>query len=209
MASRRNSALKFYISGRQAQSLHGLADLAGGVLSAFDTAVIRATAGVKRRALPAAKRAVREHYGVKASALADKYRLETGTSRRRGEGASGFVSIWASTRQISLIDFNGRWGGIRTKGAVAQIEKGKSKVYDSAFIAVIQGRKAIRVRTRDAALQKRVPRGPVRILRGPSPFEMLSGLDHRGSRAARDRVLAELTAFYSGEFRRQFTLSRK
>ena len=56
--SRRNSALKFYVNGRRAKDLHGLTGVAGRVLSSFDTAVTRAVVGLKRRAGPAASRAV-------------------------------------------------------------------------------------------------------------------------------------------------------
>ena len=203
--SRRNSALKFYVNGRRAKDLHGLTGVAGRVLSSFDTAVTRAVVGLKRRAVPAASRAVREEYGVKASALSQRYRVQTGIRGRRGD-RSDYLSLWASTRRIPLLDFGGRWSGPRSKGATARIERGKSKVYDSAFMATIQGRRAIRVRAFNGTSGKRHGRGPVRMLYGPSAFEMVSGLDHRGSVAAREQVIEELRTFYVAELRRQFKL---
>lgn len=206
MARGRNSALQYYVNGRRAQTLHGLADALGNPLDAFDTAVGRAIVGLKRRALPAVSRAVRDNYNVKASELAAKYRVEMGLKGRRGD-RDEVLSIWASTRGISLIHFSGRWRGRRSAGATAAIAKGGAKTYEGAFIATVQGRRAIRVRQFEST-GRRAPRGPLRMLRGPSPFEMLSGLDHRPSLATKDAVLLELTTFYTGELRRQFRLSR-
>lgn len=204
-ASRRNSALKYYVNGRVAKDLHGLTDIAGKVLSAYDTAVSRAVVGLKRRALPAASRAVREHYGIAARELTGKFRLESGSKGRRGD-RSDYISIWASTRRISLLAFSGRWSGRRSKGATASIMKGTKKLYGGSFIATVRGLRAIRMRSRDAS-GKRNPRGPLVMLRGPSPFEMLSGVDYEPSRASRDAVLSELTTFYRAELRRQFKLN--
>ena len=206
MANGRNSALQYYVNGRRAQSLHGLADAVGNPLDAYDTAVVRAIIGIKRRALPAVSRAVRANYNVKAGELTGKYRVEMGLKGRRGD-RDEVLSIWASTRGISLIHFGGRWRGRRSPGATAAIAKSGAKTYDGAFIATVQGRRAIRVRQFEST-GRRAPRGPLRMLRGPSPFEMLSGLDHRPSLATKDAVLLELTTFYTGELRRQFRLSR-
>lgn len=203
--SRRNSALKFYVNGRRAQDLHGLTDVAGRVLSSYDTAVTRAVVGLRRRAVPAASRAVREEYGVKAGALTQRYQVQTGVRGRRGD-RSDYLSLWASTRRIPLLDFGGRWSGRRSRGASASIERGRSKVYDSAFIATVQGRRAIRVRAFDGSRGKRHGRGPLRMLYGPSAFEMVSGLDYRGSISAREIVMDELRTFYVAELRRQFKL---
>ena len=207
MASRRNNALTYYVNGRRARDLNGLTDMAGRVLSAYDTATKRAVVGLKRRALPIVRRAVRQHYNVKAGALSDKYRVETGLRGRSGD-RDDFLSVWASTRSIPLLDFGGRWGGRKTKGAVASIQRGQRKTYDGAFIATVRGRRAIRVRQYDTARGKRHGRGPLRMLYGPSPFEMLSGLDHRGSQQAQRKVLAEMTDYYAAELRRQFKLSQ-
>ncbi len=203
-----NSALKFYVSGQRAKDLEGLTDLAGRVLQTYDTAVMRATIGLKRRALPMVSRAVRGQYNIKAGTLSGRYRAEEYVRGKRN-GGDGLISIWASTRKIPLLEFSGRWSGRRSQGASAEIERGQRKTYDSAFIATIRGRRAIRVRGFNRDTQRRHGRGPVRMLYGPSPFEMLSGLDHRGSRAARDEVLSELTVFYTAELRRQFRLGRR
>jgi hypothetical protein len=203
--SRRNSALKFFVNGRRAQQLDGLADLAGNALSAYDVAVTRSIVGLKRRAAPAASREVRKNYNVKAGSLRDKFRAETGTAGRRGD-RDDYLSIWASTRRITLLDFRGHWSGRKSKGATANIS-GESKTYGSAFIATVKGRRAIRVRSFEST-GRRAGRGPLRMLYGPSPFEMLSGLDHQPSIVTRRAVLSELRVFYTTELRRQWRMAR-
>ena len=206
--SRRNSALQFYLTGRRAQDLHGLTDLAGNLLDSFDIAVVRAKAGLVRRAAPAASRNVRQEYNVRAGTLRDAFRVEEGVRGRRGD-RDEVLSIWASTRQIPLMEFSGRWRGRRSAGATAEIVRGQRKTYDSAFIATVQGRRAIRARSFDSASGRRHGRGPLRMLRGPSPFEMLSGVGGvQASMDARERTVSELTTWYAGELRRQFRLHR-
>lgn len=210
MASRRNGALKLFVNGRRARDLHGLADPLGNLLSAYDLSTTRAVAGLKRRALPAVSRAVRANYNIKARDLSGKYRVEMGTRGRRGD-KDDFLSIWASTRRTPLLAFGGRPGprpGVRgTPGARAAVTRGSAKSYDGAFIATVQGRRAIRVRRLEST-GRRAGRGPLRMLRGPSPFEMLSGLDHAPSQATQRAVMSELTVFYTAELRRQFRLTR-
>lgn len=205
-ARARNSALKFFVNGRRAQQLDGLSDLAGNVLSAYDVAVTRSVVGLKRRALPIVSRAVRQHYNVKAGTVAGKFRVETGTAGRRGD-RDDFISIWASARKIPLHEFAGRWTGRKSPGATAAIVSGAGKVYEGAFIATVQGRRAIRVRQFEST-GRRAPRGPLRMLRGPSPLEMLTGADHGASRSTKQGVVSELRVFYSAELRRQFKLTR-
>jgi hypothetical protein len=205
--SRRNSGLKFYLNGRRANDLHGLTGAAGNLLSAFDFATSRAAAGVKRRAGPATSRAVRAHYNLKAGDLVGKFRIESGLRGRRND-RDEFISVWASTRQLPLLAFGGRWSGRNSVGATAAITPGQGKAYDGAFIATVRGRRAIRVRKFDTSRGRRFARGPVQMLRGPSPFEMLSGLDQAPSRAVHAQVLSELTTFYSAELRRQWNLKR-
>jgi hypothetical protein len=203
--SRRNSGLKFYVDGQRAKSLHGLVDPLDRTLSAYETATVRAVSSLKRRAEPAAKRVVRSLYNVKAGDLSGKFRIEDGVSGRGGD-RSGFISIWASTRRMPLIAFGGRWGGRKTPGATAAITSDASKTYGSSFIATVRGLRSIRVRQFVGG--KRAGRGPLRILRGPSPFEMISGLDHHASRDVKSGIVTELRAFYLGELRRQWKLAR-
>lgn len=209
-SNRNNNVLKFYVSGRRAKGLHGLSDLAGNTLNRYDLSVQRAFVGLQRRAGAAASQEVRGSYNVRASALRGRYRVETGAQgyRTGKRGRDDFLAIWASTRQISLLEFGGRWVGRKSAGATASIGVGESKTYDGAFIATIKGRKAIRVRSWDSAKQKRHGRGPVRILRGPSPFEMLSGADGNArALTTRRRLIDRFHTYYSTELRRQWRVN--
>lgn len=215
----KNRALTFYTSGRFGQSLEGLQDIAGQALSRFDTAVERAVIGLKRRASPAVSRAVRENYNIGRGHLADAFRIEEGTRRKNGD-LSGYIAIWASTRQLPLAYFGGRWGGRNTTGATAEIARGSRKTYTSAFMAPgrirgkaqdliytrIKGRKTIQKYGR----YKGRMRESIRAMRGPSPFEMLSGVDgYTASIRTRDALLSEMRDFYINELRRQFALRNK
>lgn len=160
----------------------------------------RALASMIRKVQPEAKRDIRARYGVKASALNGQFRTVQGKGRK----GDPYLGLWASSRRIGLIEFQGRWGGRRTKGAVAQVRLGQQKTYQSAFITTIQGKKAIRHRPLDISTGKRVHRGPLKMLRGPSPFEMLLGEDMRNGAL----ISKTLTTYYSAEIRRQMELLR-
>lgn len=167
----------------------------------LNRAASRAAVGVVRKAQPIAKKDIRTRYGVKASQLNGAIRGEQG----RGRKGEPYVGIWASSRQISLIHFGGRWRGRKAPGATAAVKLGQRKTYDSAFIATVRGLKAIRVRQyREGGGRKRHGRGPLRILRGPSPFEMLLG--ERMSNG--QKVAGQLLEFYSTEIKRQINLLR-
>lgn len=214
MASRRNSAVKIYVNGSTANNLYGLAKRVGQQVSRMSTASARAQASLARRVQPETKREIRKVYGVKAGELSNRMRLETG--RRGGDD---YLSIWASTRKISLIAFGGRWGGRKTPGAVASILLGGRKTYDSAFIATVGWRgssggavkdgtssRNIYVRSRGPD-GRRVGRGPLKRLKGPSVFEMITTAPkaHSADTVAR-RVLPALQDYYVSELTRQIAL---
>ena len=99
---------------------------------------------VRRRRLGQELRRLRELKGMTAEEVAERLlvsqskisRLENG---RRGKG--DFISLWASTRRISLLEFAGRWTGAKSVGATASILVGKRKTYPGAFIAdVVPGK---------------------------------------------------------------------
>lgn len=161
----------------------------------------RAGVGVVRRAQPIAKRDIRERYGVKASQLNGSIRGTQGTDRKHRP----YIGVRASSRQISLIHFGGRWRK-KSPGATAAIHAGERKTYKHAFIATVEGRKAIRVRAyTNGPGSKRHGRGPLRMLRGPSPLEMLLGQDMANGH----KVASKLLDFYSTEIKRQIDLIRR
>lgn len=192
----RKGAISFTVGGKAAAE-SGLAKRVGRVVSLYGVSEQRAIASLKRKMQPVAKDEITKVYSVRASKLNDRFRIIDGKES---------VSLWASSRKISLIDFQGSWGGANSAGATASIVG--PKVYAHAFIATVQGLKAIRKRAfKDG---KRVGRGPLTLLRGPSPFEMLVPGDNASpSISVQKNVLATLTDFYVSELRRQYALELK
>lgn len=206
MASRRNSAVKIYVNGSTANSLYGLAKRVGQQVSRMSVASQRAQASLARKVQPVAKREIRKTYGIKATLLDNKMRLETGT-----RAGSDYLSVWASTRKISLIEFGGKWRGVKTPGAVASILLGTAKTYESAFIATLHGHggaavPAIYVRKRGPD-GKRFARGPLQRLYGPSVYEMIgtSPKTHSGDTVS-SRIVPQLQDYYVSELTRQIAM---
>lgn len=163
----------------------------------------RSIASVRRRFEPAAKRAIREVYTVRAGDLSGRF------SVRSGLGEEGeYLSLNASTKKLPLIGFGGRWGGRKTAGATAGIQVGMRKVYTSAFIARIGGQRRMVVRqfSRDATAQSgRDGRRKLRTLTGASAFQMVMG---EGEVVA-SRLAREMNMYRSTELIRQLALARK
>src|SRR5690606_33084066 len=99
-----------------------------------------------------------------------------------------FMELVASNRKVPLIDFTGRWRGPARRrsgawaaSATAAILKGAGRrTYASAFIATAQGRREVFVRQFSADSNSpsgRHPRDKIRALRGPSPYQMVRGLE--------------------------------
>jgi hypothetical protein len=211
--NRRNSAVKLYVNGSTANSLYGLSRRVGQTVSRMSTASSRAQASLARRVQPVTKREVRKVYGIKASALNSRMRLENGT-RKKGD----FISVWASTRRLPLIDFGGRWGGVKTPGAVASILAGSRKTYAHAFAATVgwrgasgggvkegTARRNLYVRSTGAD-GRRVGRGPLRMLKGPSVFEMIATSSTGRSAPVASVILPILQDYYVSELTRQIAL---
>lgn len=184
-------------------------------------AVRRARVSMYRAGLPEANRDIRSRYGVKLGAMRDTLRVVEGRSRKGDE----YVAVQASSRRISLLEFNGRWtrpgGGNlnrkRSKGAVASVLAGSRQAYAGAFIADIgwRGVSGASVKTdtvkRGIYVRQKKPdggrhgRGPVRLLRGPSPLEMLLGQDMRHA----PKITASLQLIYEDELVRQIGILLK
>lgn len=171
--------------------------------AAISKADSRSIASVRRRFEPAAKRAIREVYTVRAGDLKGRFSVRSG----KVEG-SEYLSLRASTQKLSLIAFNGRWGGRRTPGATAGIQVGKRKVYKSAFIARIGGQRRMVVRqfSRDAtAPSGRDGRRKLRLLSGASAFQMVMGENE----IVASKLAREMNEYRSSELVRQLQLARK
>lgn len=163
----------------------------------------RSVISVRRRFEPAAKKAIRETYNVRAGDLTGRFTVRTGADQN-GE----FIALSASTKKLPLIGFGGRWGGRKTAGATALIQNGARKVYKSAFIATVGGQRRLVARqfSRDStAPSGRDGRRKLRTLTGPSAFQMVMGQgDVTAARLAR-----EMNEYRGSELIRQLQLARK
>lgn len=213
MASRRNSAAKIYVNGKTADSLYGLSRRVGATVSRYSQASQRARASLARKVQPVTKAEIRKVYNVKPAELNRRVKLESGTRKK-----SDYLSIWASTRRISLIAFGGQWGGVGTAGATAAVMVGQRKTYQRAFIAQVGWRgasgKAVKANTLARAIYirslgpdgKRAGRGPLRRLYGPSVFDMIDSSPTGTSATVRNAILPQLESYYVSELQRQIAV---
>lgn len=179
------------------------AQVEGVSAKAIAQADTRAIVSVRRRFEPAAKKAVREVYNVRVGDLVGRYQIRSGAD----EGGE-FLSLHASTRKLPLLDFGGRWGGRKTAGATAEIQAGTRKTYNSAFIATVNGQRRLLVRqfSRDSrAKSGRDPRNKLRVMTGPSAFQMVTG---EGSAVAAG-LARQMNEYRGSELVRQLQLARK
>lgn len=178
------------------------AEVGGLSRTAIAKADGRAIMSVRRRFEPAAKRAIRDVYNVRASDLVARFTVRSGLDEN-GE----YLSLNASTKPLPLIGFGGRWGGRKTAGATADIQKGKRKIYTSAFIAKVGGQLRLVVRqfSRDATARSgRDGRRKLQALTGPSAYQMVMGEDE----ATAARLAREMNAFRGRELKRQLELAK-
>lgn len=212
--NRRNSALKIYVNGRTADDLYGMSKRVGRTVSRMSTAMQRAQASLARKVQPVAKAEIRKVYAVKPSLLNDKLKLQTG-ARAKGD----FISLWASTRKISLIEFGGRWAGMKSSGATAGILVGASKTYAGAFIARVgwRGSSGAGVKAGTASRNiyvrsigpdgRRAGRGPLRRLNGPSVYEMIrTSPKMHSAQTVANAITPQLQSYYISELTRQAAL---
>lgn len=187
-----------------AAALARLAAQVDGVsAAAIAKADSRSIASVRRRFEPAAKKAIRDVYNVKASDLGGRFTVRSGA-----DAGGEYLALNASTKRLPLIGFGGRWGGRKTVGATAGIQIGRRKVYASAFIAKVGGqlRMVVRQFSRDAtAPSGRDGRRKLRTLTGPSAYQMVMG---EGEVTAA-RLAREMNEYRSSELIRQLQLARQ
>lgn len=210
-----NRAVTIYYNGSLANGFYRLSERVGRTVGRFGVAEERARAGLARRMIPAASRHIRGVFNVRRDRLAGAMRVQP-YRRKDSDG----LSIWASARRIPLIEFGGQWRGParRRNGsfappATAMVVKGQRESYAGAFINTIQGRRHIRVRTYGPN-GRRVGRGPVRPLYGPSPLYMLRPTEHqsavsRGAMTTAERTMQELQDWYVNELFRLYRVAMR
>lgn len=164
----------------------------------------RAAATVRRRIVPAASRLVREVYNVSLSAIRQGFVVEAGE-------ASGeqYVSLRGKTRKVPLVEFGGRWAGRKSSGATAQILRDSGrKTYKHFFIRTIGGERRMLVRqfSRDSHLPHgRDPRNKLRRVAGPSPYQMVVGIDGINAK----RLAEQMNRLRASEIIRLLKVERK
>ncbi len=205
-ASRRNSGFSITYNGRRANAFYDLAERVGQSVSRFGEAERKAKSGLRRRMEPVAAREIRKLINVRRGTLSGTMRVETKTHR---EGDA--LSLWASARRISLLEFGGRWGGRKTEGATAEVLRGQRTLLRSRFIVSVKGLRAIRKRQFNRGTGKPYPRGPLKMEWGPSPLYMLRPTDTpdrltNAARTIKRAVVTQLTDFYINELRRLYKL---
>lgn len=212
--SRKNSAVKIYVNGRNADGFYELSRQIGQHIDRTSRAHQRAVASLIRKVQPVSTKAIRDVFNIKAATVRGRTKVTQG-ARAKGD----FVSLWASARKISLVEFGGRWAGVKSSGATAAIRKGQRKTYAHAFIANVGWRgvsgKSIKQDTvhRGIYVRRRGPngkpvgRGPLVRLYGPSVFEMVSysGSMHSAD-SVRNTIVPQLESFYTTELTRQIAL---
>lgn len=199
-------------TGNRAAIERLIARVEGVSAAAIHRADTRALATVRRRFEPLAKRHIREIYSIRLKSLAGGFSVRTGD-----DGAGDYLVLHASTKKLPLIDFGGKWRGPARRrsgawapAASAQIIRGRSKTYGSAFIATLRsGRREIFERQfsrdREGTGSGRDPRNKIRALRGPSPYQMVRGIDDRVA----EQIAGEMNALRLQEVKRLLRVERR
>lgn len=197
--SRPSQVLRIYTNGQRANDRFALAQRVGTIVKRNADATKKAAASTARRVQPLAKEAITAVYTIRPNQLNGKFRAVVTPDALR---------VNASTRRFPLMAFGGKWGGRRTAGATASIRRGVVTTYGGSFIATIQGLRSIRVRT-EAGNGRRVARGPVRILRGPSPFQMVTDETTGQGEGIARTLIRTLREYYVAERRRLYEVERR
>lgn len=184
MPRNRNRVVRFSTNGPD------ISALVGAIVKRLDSAKQKAAVSTSRKVTPLAKKLITQPYNVTPSSLEGKIRTRI---------QQDAIAIDASRRRFPLIQFSGKWGGNKTPGATASIIRARTKQYAHSWIRTIKGLTSIRIRTDEAVTAKQ--RGPVRILRGPSPFEMIMGGETDDFGIKQD-LTDQLIQFYVSELRR-------
>lgn len=214
--NKKSRVVKFYTNGKLADDRYALFERVGQIVRRSDIATKRAVASTARRIMPIAREEVRQVFNVRPSVLNKRFRVEV-------TGASIFLH--ATSYRPPLIAFGGKWDGPSSAGATAEVEIGRRETYPGAFIApgriagknqkVIYQRKRGQKRVQKYGRYKGKLREPIRVLRGPSAYEMATGfIDGLGSLRFGGRnvtppavtILARVTEYHITELRRLFAV---
>ncbi len=150
-----------------------------------EQAVQRARSTLARRLPVQARRDLQSEYALPAT------RIAQGLSVR---ATAESIELIGAKRGIGLIAFTGRWGGLKSAGASAQVFVDESRhIYGGTFIARGNGGNR-QIFSRAVTGSRRAARLPIRTLYGPSVAHMLrrAGRADRLADFARDRLAEEI-----------------
>lgn len=115
-----------------------------------------------------ASKLIRETYAVKAGVLkSDALRLD------KARGLKHWVELRISGKRLSLLGFGKASQSRRGKGTSVTVRRGTRTLFPHAFLATMRYGPAVFWRTMVGG--RRVGRGPVEALSGPSAAQMLGG----------------------------------
>lgn len=211
--NRKMQTLRIFTNGSRADNAYGLSDEVGRIIKRTDRAKQRAEASTARRGASIANRAIRAEFNIPLKEISRKiYMKSTGDALR----------LYAWNRPISLLAFGGKWKGRRSAGASAQVLRGGSaETFGGSFIiesmkAKASLKRAIRVRSMRGG--KRAGRGPLVMLYGPSPRDMITGRRKDAETGTpvgqwgthvREVVTSEVIAYYISELKRLYAVEAR
>ncbi len=165
--NRKSRAVKFYTNGKLANDQYGLSDFVGQTIKRIGKVNKMAGASTARKIVSITRAEVVGVFNVKKGVL---------NKRLYAENTGQTIIVHASQRLIPVMRFGATWEGRTSPGASVQIIRGKTLPIKHAFINKSGSGKYEAVRIRPfGANGKRVPRGGLDMIYGPSVKDMING----------------------------------
>lgn len=168
--NRFSRSIKLATNGKLANRQYGLESRVGAAVKRGDKLQKEVAVSTARRMMSFAREGISTTFNIPRKKL-DK-RLFTEIT-----GASIFLHAWKT--RYPLMEFGAKWKGPKSPGVTVNIIRGTPMTINSAFMNTVgkakygNDRQAVRIRPFKG--NKRVGRGPLEMLYGPSPRDMLRG----------------------------------
>lgn len=217
VSNTKSRAVDFFINGKRSNDQYGLADFVGRTIKRVDRVNKLAAASTARKMVSIAREEIVKIYAIKKSAL---------NKRMFVERTPQTLFLKASMRLIPAMRFDTKWAGPQSAGASVQIIRGKTIKADHAFINRSGKSRYEALRIRPISPNgKRVGRGPLDMIYGPSVHDMLHGKEMLpqsqkrleylftprdiGPYAPRRKTLARAAEYHVAEVRRLLESEKK
>jgi hypothetical protein len=168
--NRFSRSIKLATNGKLANRQFGLEARVGAAVKRGDKIQKEVAVSTARRMMSFAREGISTVFNIPRKKLDKRLFAEI-------TGASIFLHAWKT--RYSLMEFGAKWGGPKSPGVTVNIVRGRQLMIESAFMNSSGKKKygndryAARIRPFKGA--KRVGRGPLEMLYGPSPRDMLRG----------------------------------